>query len=129
MSIKYILGIATLVIANGLATIAGLGGGGIALVIFILFFDYTVKDATIVVICSIFGATSGNISALIKKAYNGNPIIKYQYVFLIIPIMFCGAFIGILLNKYLPSIIICMIITTTIITSMKKIYLKFKENY
>lgn len=97
--------------------------------IFLLFFDYTAKDATIVVLCSIFGAATGNISNLMTKAFNGNPLIQYHYVFLIIPIMFSGAFIGILINKYFPSAVICLIILIVILSSTKKTYIRFKTNY
>ena len=126
---KYSIGLIVLVVANGLATIAGLGGGGIALVIFMIFFDYLPKDATILVLCSILAASTGNISNLMRKSFNGKPLIQYQYVFLIIPIMFTGSFIGILINKYFPSIVICLIILAVISTSIKKTYVRFKANY
>ena len=94
-----------------------------------LFFDYTAKDATFVILCSILGAASGNISNLMRKAMNGKPLIQYHYVFVIIPIMFTGSFIGILLNKYLPSILVCSLIMVIILLSVKKTYVRFTTNY
>ena len=112
-----------------MASIAGIGGGAIGVVLFILFFDYTPKDATIVVLCSIFGTAFGNIFNLMRKAFNGKPVINYEYVFAIIPLMFAGSFIGILMNKLLPSVVICGIILMIRLFAMKKSYARFRRNY
>ena len=129
MSVKYVIGLLLLAFTSGLASIAGIGGGAIGVVIFILFFDYTPKDATIIVLCSIFGTALGNIFNLMRKAFNGEPVINYGYVFAIIPLMFAGSFIGILMNKLLPSVVICLIILTIRSFAIKKSYTRFCRNY
>jgi hypothetical protein len=50
---------------------AGLGGGGPSLVVFILFFNYLPKDANMIVFTSILGATLGNFMNQMRKSYNG----------------------------------------------------------
>ena len=129
LSVKYVIGLALSAFISGLASIAGMGGGAISVVIFILFFDYTPKDATIVVLCSVFGAAFGNAFNLMRKAFNGKPIINYEYVFAIIPLMFAGSFIGILMNKLLPSVVICLIILAIRLFAIKKSYTRFRRNY
>ena len=118
-----------LVFANGLATIAGVGGGVIGLAIFMMLLDYTAKDATIVVLCSIFAASTGNISNLMTKMMNGKPLIQYDLVFLVVPVMFSGSFIGILLNKFLPSLVICTLILALVAFNLKKTYVRFVDKY
>lgn len=115
-----------LIITNGLSTIAGIGGGALGLIIFMLGFDYTPKDATLVVLCSIFGASTGNILNLMRKAFNGRPLINYRHVLLLIAIIFTGSFVGILLNKYLPSVGICSMILFIRVISVKKSYRRFR---
>ena len=128
-SIKFIIGMIVLVFANGLATIAGVGGGVIGLAIFMMLLDYTAKDATIVVLCSIFAASTGNISNLMTKMMNGKPLIQYDLVFLVVPVMFSGSFIGILLNKFLPSLVICTLILALVAFNLKKTYVRFVDKY
>ena len=89
-------------------------------------FDYVPKDATLVILCSVFGATSGNIINLMRKAFNGKALINYRFVLLIIPIIFTGSIIGIILNKYLPSIVICSLIVYIRVVSVRKSYNNFK---
>ena len=53
-------------IFSGLATLAGIGGGGIMITFLAAFFNYTQKTATLVVFIPIFGAACGNFLNLIK---------------------------------------------------------------
>ena len=108
---------------------AGLGGGGPSLVVFIIFFNYLPKDANMIVFTSILGATLGNFMNQMRKSYNGEPLIQYRFAFLSMPIMFIGSFLGVLLNKFLPSLAICGIIVYQSSTSLPKIYERFKVSY
>ena len=114
---------------NTLAVVAGLGGGGIAIVIFILFLDYVPKDATIVVMCSMFACTTANISNLMTKSINHQPILQFNYIFVVVPIMFAGSFIGILLNKLLPSAFIVGFIMLIIGNIVHATYCRFTTAY
>lgn len=121
-----IVGTLMLCASNGLATMAGVGGGSIAIVFLMFFFEYLPKDATLVVFCSILGTSFGNVTNLINKAHNGKSVIQFHFVFTSIPIMLAGSFIGVLLNKFLPSIIVCLLITVVFATSISSTYRRFK---
>ena len=125
MDMWTIVGTLVLCFTNGLSTLAGIGGGAISLVVLLMFFSYLPKDATMVVFCAILGASSGNISNLVQKAHNGKPLVQYQYVFISIPLMFTGSLIGILLNKLLPSIVVCSIIVGVFGSTIAKTYRRF----
>ena len=82
-----------------------------------------------IVFTSILGATVGNTLNQMRKSHNGQPIIKYKYAFVSLPIMFIGSFVGVYLNALLPSLVICSIIVYTSTTSLPKIYERFKQSY
>jgi uncharacterized membrane protein YfcA len=98
-------------------------------VVFIMFFNYIPKDANIIVFTSILGATLGNCINQMTKAHNGEPIVRYKYAFLTMPIMFIGSYFGVYLNSFLPSAVICAIIVGQSVTSLPKIKNRFKESY
>jgi uncharacterized membrane protein YfcA len=54
----------------GLASLAGLGGGGPNVVILIIFFGLLPKEATIVVFASIMGSSCGNMANQMRTAFN-----------------------------------------------------------
>lgn len=115
--------------SNSLATLAGVGGGSISLVILMSFFHYLPKDASLVVFSCVLGTAGGNCLNLIYKAYNNKPLVQYHLAFASIPIMFTGSFIGVLMNKLLPSIITYSIIIIVFLVSMKKTYNRFIAEY
>ncbi len=112
-----------------MATLAGVGGGSFALVILMNFFGYLPKDASFVVFSCVLAATTGNTFNFLFKAYDGKPTIQFQYAFVSIPIMFSGSFIGILLNKFFPSIITYSIIIIVFAASVKRTYKRFADEY
>lgn len=124
-SFSMVLGTLILGFTNSLATLAGVGGGSIALVILMSFFEYLPKDASLVVFACVLGASAGNTFNLLFKAYNNKPLIQYQFVFVSIPIMFTGSFIGILMNKLFPAIITYSIIIIVFLISVRKTYYRF----
>ena len=126
MSLSTIFGSICIALIAGLSSMAGLGGGGPSLVIFIIFFNYLPKDANMIVFTSILGATVGNCLNQMRKSYNNEPVIQYKYAFVSLPIMFIGSFLGVYLNSLLPSLAICGIIVYTSSTSLPKIYQRFK---
>jgi uncharacterized membrane protein YfcA len=111
----------------GLSSLAGLGGGGPNIVVLIIFFDVLPKDATISVFACIVGSSFGNLVNQMQTAYNNEPMIRYQYAFVVLPMMFIGSLIGVLLNRYLPSVAIVAIIIGVASHSLPKIYQRFKD--
>ena len=128
-SFLTLIGSILIPLITGLSSLAGLGGGGPSLVVFITFFNYLPKDANIIVFTSILGATLGNCVNQMTTAHNGSPIIQYKYAFLVMPIMFIGSYFGVYLNSFLPSAVICAIIVIQSTTSLPKIKNRFKESY
>ncbi len=124
-SITTLVGIILIAVIAGLSSLAGLGGGGPSIVVLILCFNYFPKDATIIVFSSILGSSFGNIINQMRKAHNKDPVLKYEYAFISLPIMFIGSFIGVFLNKLLSSLIICSVIIFTSAQSLKNIYNRF----
>lgn len=124
-SLSIIIGTILIGFSNSLATLAGIGGGSLSMVILMTFFAYLPKDASLVVYSCIVGTSAGNTFNLFRKAYNGRPVIQYRLAFGSIPIIFTGSFIGILLNKLFPSIITYSIIVTVFTFFVKNTYLRF----
>lgn len=128
-SFSTLIGTILIPIITGLSSLAGLGGGGPSLVVFIAFFNYIPKDANIIVFTSILGATLGNCINQMTKSHNGEPIIQYKYAFISLPIMFIGSYFGVYLNSFLPSAVICLIIIAQSSTSLSKIWRRYQESY
>lgn len=116
-------------IVAGFSSLAGVGGGTPHLVAIMILYNYTPKHSTIVIFCCILGTTLGNVLSQMRRKINSEPIIQYQYAFVSIPILFMGSIIGVLLNKFFPSIAICAFIMYWAITSVKNIYDKFIISY
>lgn len=129
ITLSMMIGALILGFTNSLATLAGVGGGSMALVILMTFFDYLPKDASLVVFSCVLGAASGNTFNLLYKQYNNKPVIQYKFAFASIPIMFTGSFIGVLLNKIFPSIITYSIIVVVFFISIKNTYNRFILEY
>lgn len=124
-----VLGTLLLGFTNSLATLAGVGGGSIALVILMTFFEYLPKDASLVVFSCVLGTAAGNTFNLLFKAFNNKPVIQYHFAFVSIPIVFIGSFIGVLMNKFFPSAITYSIIVLTFLVSLQKTYNRFRTEY
>lgn len=56
-----------------------------------------------------------------KKVENGKTLIQYEKLFIIIPIMFTGALVGVIINSLLPVITICFIVVYLFATMSGKI--------
>ena len=129
MSLKPIIGTVLMMLISGLSSLAGLGGGGPNIVVMMVFFDVLPKKVTLTVFASIVGASLGNVTNQMRRALDGQPIIKYDYAFVTLPIMFIGSLIGVLTNKFLPSLVNISIIMLVSINSVPKIYQRFRHGY
>lgn len=56
-------------------------------------------------------------------------MIRYQYAFVALPLMFLGALVGVLLNRWLPSIILASIIIVVTLKSFPNIIARFKASH
>jgi uncharacterized membrane protein YfcA len=124
-----IIGSFIIALISGVATLAGLGGGGPMVAFLILLFGYNPKISTLLVYCLILGGTLGNVTNQATTKVNGKPMIIYRYCFVSIPFMFAGSLVGVMINKYFPSAAIVTLILVTGISSLKSVYIKFRQSY
>jgi uncharacterized membrane protein YfcA len=129
LSFEAIVGSFIIAFIAGVSTLAGLGGGGPIISFLILLFYYSPKVSTLMVYCLILGGTLGNVTNQASTLVNGRPMIIYRYCFVSIPFMFAGSLIGVLINKYFPSVVVVGLIMVAIVNSIKTIYAKFKVSY
>lgn len=54
-------------------------------------------------------------------------MIRYQYAFVVLPLMFLGSLVGVLLNRWLPSAIMVLIIVLVTSYSIPNIYRRFRD--
>jgi uncharacterized membrane protein YfcA len=54
-------------------------------------------------------------------------MIRYQYAFVVLPLMILGSLVGVLLNRWLPSAVIILIIVLVTSYSLPNIYRRFKD--
>ena len=111
----------------GLNALAGLGGGAPQVVILINVFNVLPKDATIMVFACVFGGSFGNMVNQMRRAYDGVPVVNYGYASVTIPVMFIGSILGVLLNKWLPSVATVLFIMYLNGVTLPKMYRRFKR--
>ena len=118
-----------MMIAAGLNSLAGLGGGAPQLALLISVFGLLPKDATIVVFSCIVGTSCGNTINQMRRALDGDPVINYGYAAIAIPVVFMGTLLGVFLNRFLPSIGVVLIVIAVAAYSLPKIFKRFVEGY
>lgn len=118
-----------LVLVAGVNSLAGLGGGGPHMALLILCFGLLPKQATIVVFASIFGTAFGSTVLQMRRALDGQPLIKYSYTLATVPLMTIGTIFGVFLNRLLPSLATVSIIVTLAAKGLPKMWKRFQEAY
>ncbi|KAL4466077.1 hypothetical protein ABPG74_004314 [Tetrahymena malaccensis] len=100
--ITYIL----IPIVVGIGNVGGLGGGIVKVPMLMLMLNYQTKVATFISYCILFGSCLANSTLLIFKKHplQDKPIIDYNIVLMINPMVLLGTNIGIFLNILLPEI-------------------------
>jgi uncharacterized membrane protein len=71
------------------------------------------------------GSSFGNMANQMRTAFNNQPMIRYQYAFVVLPLMFIGSLAGVLLNRWLPSAVMVLIIVAVTASSLPNIYRRF----
>ena len=118
-----------MMIAAGLNSLAGLGGGAPQLALLISVFNLLPKDATIVVFACIVGTSFGNTINQMRRALDGEPVVNYSYAAIAVPVVFIGTLIGVLMNRFLPSIAVVLIVMAVAAYSLPKIFTRFVDGY
>ncbi|KAL4485787.1 hypothetical protein ABPG72_012327 [Tetrahymena utriculariae] len=94
-------------IVVGIGNVGGLGGGIVKVPMIMLMLNYQTKIATFISYCILFGSCLANSTLLIFKKHplQNKPIIDYNIVLMINPMVLLGTNIGIFLNILLPEIV------------------------
>jgi len=130
-----LIGIITLPILLGLANIAGIGGGGVVIPLAIGCWSFGVSEAVAISNSTVFaGAVLRFIgfSTKEKHPHATRTVIDYNLASLMMPAVFLGSFIGLIVVPILPEASICILLTLILIylsynTYRKTIVLCAKE--
>ena len=128
-SVYEIVGILCIMLISGVSSLAGLGGGGPMVSILLQAYNYTPKKSTLLIYALILGATVGNVLNQATTSIRGKTMIKYRYAFVTIPFMFLGSLFGVIINKFFPSLFVCLLIMLTSGKMITSIYKRFRESY
>lgn len=90
----------------GVGNVGGLGGGIVKVPMLMLLLNYSSKVATFISYCILFGSCLANSTLLIfkKHPFKDKPLIDYNIVLIINPMVLLGTNIGIFLNVLLPEV-------------------------
>jgi len=90
--------------ASSLCSASGVGGGGLFIPILLLVGDFSPQISSAISSATIFGGSFSNviIYSFQKHPELDRPLIEYSVIILLIPLMFCGAVVGVYLNVMFP---------------------------
>lgn len=103
------LGVFTFAFIMGLCTVAGIGGGGIAISLIIAFFNFTTKPAVAISSLSILVCTTMRFIYNFKTMNpekKGVVLVDYSLVTLMMPTTIAGSQLGSIILKVCPAIFI-----------------------
>lgn len=120
------------IIFSMLASIAGIGGGGILIPIFILIGNFETKYSLPLSVITIAGNSLGRMLLLIRKRNLENPnkyMIDYKSIFMIVPFDANASFIGFILNEISPDWLVMVTIIIFLGISSYKTFKKGIKQY
>ena len=110
-----------------LASAGGIGGGGLAVPILLVFFGFEYHDATILSLCTVLG------SYIIQSVINwgkhhpqdpSRPMIYWDAVLVLLPAQIGGSNIGVFLGRGLPATILMIFSILVLILAGTKTFIK-----
>jgi Sulfite exporter TauE/SafE len=101
-------GIAFSIIALGVASGGGIGGGGVLVPILILVMKFTTKRAIPISNVTVVGGAIANVCHCIGKRHPvfQKPLVDWDLIMMMEPLTILGAWLGTIANKLLPEIIV-----------------------
>lgn len=115
----------------GLANSGGIGGGSILSPILLILFQYDASKAIMLVYVLIFGGSLGtslNV-AFQRDIKTGKPIVLYDFMLIVSPVMLIGSNIGVVLNRMIAPILTIGGLVYLMVTTLMKISKKAKSSY
>ena len=64
-----------------------------------------------------------------QRVINDQPVVKYKYASLTIPLVFIGAIVGVMVNQFLPSVATVTLIMGINLYKMPGMMRRFKQGY
>ena len=108
------IGVFTFALVMGLCTVAGIGGGGIAISLIIAFFNFTTKPAVAISSLSILVCTTMRFFYNFKTMHpekKGVILIDYSLVTIMMPTTIAGSQFGSIILKIFPALFIQVALT------------------
>jgi len=124
------LGVFTFAFVMALCTVAGIGGGGIAISLIIAFFNFQTKQAVAISSLSILVCTimrffyNFNTMHPLKK---GVVLIDYSLVTIMMPTTIAGSQVGAIILKTFPALIIQVFLTVLLLALSFQSYRKAQQ--
>ena len=98
------------------------------IVILIWKFNYEIKTAIAVNVLMLFGSSIGNFSINARKrTVNGLPLVNFALVVISLPMLLCGALLGVYINRLVPDIVLYISLILTLLQNVKTNYEKLIE--
>ena len=133
MYVSEFIGILVLPVLLAFANVGGIGGGGLIVPITMALFQFTMKSSIVISGFTIF---TGAVARFLYQWNNKHPkknstIIEYSIVIVMMPMVLVGSFVGVLLNIYLPSLVLAIILLSLLlflsIQSLLKAFTIYKK--
>ena len=108
------IGVFTFAFIMGLCTVAGIGGGGIAISLIIAFFNFTTKPAVAISSLSILVCTTMRFFYNYKTMHpqkKGVVLVDYSLVTIMMPTTIAGSQLGSIILKVFPALLIQVMLT------------------
>ena len=127
---KWVFGMLLILSISSIANAGGVGGGAVLSAVYVLVFGYSMSDAIPLANIAIFAGAVINVWMLVgrrQKDDENQLYIKYRMVSLFMPLMISGSMVGVILNQFLPPIVIISFLTYFLISKTFGLYWTIKK--
>lgn len=122
---KEVMGMLVVIVVASIANAGGLGAGAVIIPIYMFFYDFVATDAIPLSKITIFAGAVINIyfNWSNRHIHNKNKFLtNYNIASIMIPLLLAGTTIGVMLSKFLPSLVITMALILYLTLSIIKLY-------
>ena len=128
---REIIGSILIVFFGGLANAGGMGGTFAILPILVTIFNYDPIPAIRTVYGMVFAGAVGNFltTGFTREKITLKPLINYNMCLICIPMLLCGASLGVIIKSYLPPVITITGLELILFNNIYKINKRAKSQY
>ncbi|KAL4492499.1 hypothetical protein ABPG72_005634 [Tetrahymena utriculariae] len=128
LNFPEIFGSLVIITILGFGQAAGIGGGTSITPILLALFLYDTKKSVALVILLVFSSSLGNTIYISReRTHDGVPVIEYRLILVTLPTLIVGTVYGVAINKFLPSIAVCILLVILLAQQIQKSYLRYKN--